>query len=376
MLRMVIVPLVFSSIVSGVASIGNTGRLGRLGGKALFYYVFTTLVATLTGLVVVNLVKPGVGAELGLTAVPEGLKTSQTSLLAVFQGLFPDNPVKAAAEGQMIQIIFFAIILGVFITRVDEKVGAPLLAFFSSFFEVMMKMTRFIILLTPVGAFGLVGSIIARTGFAPFVPLGLYALCVLTGLILHAFITLPLMIRIIGGLRPIKFVRAVAPALMTAFSTSSSSATLPLAMECAEKRAGISNQVASFVLPIGTTMNMNGTALYECVAVIFIAQYYFSHGQVASLGIAQQATVVLTAILVAIGAPGIPMAGLVMMSIILNAVGLPLEGVGLILAVDRVLDMCRTTVNVWGDLCATAIIAVSEGESVLTGPVNQETEFA
>jgi len=279
--------------------------------------------------------------------------------------MIPENPVKAAVEGNILQLIFFAILFGFFITRIDQSLGGLVQSFLAGVFEIMMKMTRFIILLTPLGVFGLVGSIIAKTGFAPFIPLGKYAFCVFLALVIHACITLPLLLRLLGGVSPLKHVKAMAPALMTAFSTASSSATLPLTMECAEEGAGISNRTSGFVLPLGATVNMDGTALYECVAVIFIAQYYFSHGQGFELSFTQQVVVVLTALLASIGAAGIPMAGLVMISVVLKAVGLPLEGIGLILAVDQILDMARTTVNVWSDSCGTAIIAVSEGEKDL-----------
>lgn len=365
LLKMVIVPLIFTSIVTGVAGIGTTGGLGRLGGKTLVYYLTTSLFAILTGLIVVNIVKPGVGAELGLKTIPQEIGTEQTGILDLFIRMIPENPVAAAVEGNILQLIFFAILFGVFITRIDEGVGGPVKAFLAGVFEIMMKITRFIILLTPFGAFGLVGSIVAETGFAPFIPLGMYAICVLLALLIHACVSLPTLLLLVGGVSPIKHVKAMGPALMTAFSTASSSATLPLTMECAEERAGISNRTSSFVLPLGATVNMDGTALYECVAVIFIAQYYFSQGQIMELSFVQQATVVITALLASIGAAGIPMAGLVMMSVVLKAVGLPLEGVGLIVAVDRILDMLRTTVNVWSDSCGTAIIAASEGETEL-----------
>ena len=365
LLKMVIVPLIFSSIVTGVAGVGGTGRLGRMGGKTMLYYLTTSLLAILTGLVVVNIFKPGVGAQLGLETAPVAVGAENTGILDVFIRMIPENPVAAAVEGNMLQLIFFAILFGVFITRVEHCLGKPVQDFIAGVFEIMMKMTRFIIHLIPFGAFGLVGSIVARTGFAPFLPLGLYAFCVVLALLIHACITLPVLLRFVGGISPVKHLKAIGPALMTAFTTASSSATLPLTMECAEDRAGISNRTSSFVLPLGATVNMDGTALYECVAVIFISQYYFSHGQGLELSFVQQAIVVITALMASIGAAGIPMAGLVMMSVVLKAVGLPLEGVGLILAVDQVLDMGRTTVNVWSDSCGTAIIAASEGETGL-----------
>ena len=363
LLKMVIIPLILSSIITGVAGIGDTGKLGRMGIKTLLYYLTTSLLAILTGLLVVNLVKPGVGAELGLAPLEEEIAAQGTGVMDILLRMIPENPVQAAAQGKMLPVIFFAIIFGVFITRVKSDTGKTVQDFIAGVFEIMMKMTSFIIHLAPFGAFGLVGSIVARTGFAPFVPLGVYAACVVVSLLFHSCVTLPILLRFIGGISPIKHVKAMAPALMTAFSTASSSATLPLTMGCAEDRAGVSNRTSSFVLPLGATINMDGTALYECVAVIFIAQYYFSHGQGDPLTFAQQAVVVLTALLASIGAAGIPLAGLVMMSVCLHAVGLPLAGIGLILAIDQILDMCRTTINVWSDSCGTVIIASTERET-------------
>jgi Na+/H+-dicarboxylate symporter len=365
LLKMVIVPLVLSSIITGVAGIGDTKKLGRIGVKTLLYYLTTSLSAILTGLLIVNIFKPGVGAELGLEPLKEEVAVQGTGVLDILLRMIPSNPVEAAAQGRMLPLIFFAIIFGVFITQVKAETGRTVQDFIAGVFEVMMRMTRFIIHLTPFGAFGLVGSIVAKTGFAPFIPLGLYAACVVMALVLHSFVTLPLLLRFVGGINPLKHLKAMAPALMTAFSTASSSATLPLTMDCAENNAGVSNRTSSFVLPLGATVNMDGTALYECVAVIFIAQYYFSHGQGDPLTFAQQSVVVITALLASIGAAGIPLAGLVMMSVCLHAVGLPLAGIGLILAVDQILDMCRTTINVWSDSCGTVIIASTEGETEL-----------
>lgn len=365
LLKMIIIPLIVSSIINGVASLGDTGRLGRLGLKTAIWVFGTTLIAILIGLVLVNVIRPGVGAELGLTALPDGFNPQQMKIIDILIGIIPENPVKAAADGQILPLIFFSILFGVFITRVKPEHGRPVLSFFSGLFEVMMKFTNFIILLAPFGAFGLVATIVARTGFAPFVPLAMYAVCVLAGILIQGAVVLPLLLRFLGRISPLKFVKAMAPALMTAFSTSSSSATLPLSIECAQERAGVSNRTSSFVLPLGATINMNGTALYECVAVLFIAQYYSSQGMCPPLGVAQQVLVVLTALLAAVGSAGIPMAGIVMMSVVLRAVGLPLEGIGLILAVDRVLDMARTTLNIWGDHCGAAIIDSIEGEKGL-----------
>lgn len=356
LLRMVIVPLVMTSIVSGMVGIG-AGQVGRLGLKTFGYYISTSLLAILTGLFIVNLVGPGTGADVSLHAEVARVEAAEGALSDVLRRMVPDNVFSAMAGGEILPLIFFCILLGLFITRLREEHREPLARLFKAGFEVMMKITRFVMLLAPVGVWGILTKIVAETGFSAFKPLGLYALCVLAGLAVHAFVTLPLILRLVAKKRPLRLFRAQSPALMTAFSTASSSATLPLTMDCIENRAGVSNKTSSFVLPLGATINMDGTALYECVAVMFIAQAYG-----VELSMTQQMTVVVTALLASIGAAAIPMAGLVMMTIVLTAVGLPLEGVGLILAVDRPLDMCRTTVNVWSDSCGTAAIAVLEGE--------------
>jgi len=250
-----------------------------------------------------------------------------------------------------------------FIPRVSEKYSMPLISFFNSIFEVMMKLTSFIIKFAPIGILGIVTGIVADQAsdkaklISMLEHLGVYMLTVLSGLAIHMFITLPLLLKILGRVRPFLHFKALSLPLITAFSTSSSSATLPLTIEAVENNVGVSNKISSLVLPLGATINMDGTALYECVAAMFIAQAYGIE-----LSFIQQMIVVVTALLASIGAAGIPMAGLVMMSIVLTSVGLPLEGVGLILAIDRPLDMCRTTVNVFSDTCGAAIIAKTEGE--------------
>jgi proton glutamate symport protein len=368
-LNMIIVPLIVTSIVSGIANIGGAENIGRLGLKTFCYYVTTSLFAILVGLALVNLIGPGVGADLGLKAPTEDLaRTMQehysgspwATILGIVMRMVPTNPVRAMVEGEMLQIIVFCILFGYFITRVPDPYRAQMTGLFEAGFQIMMKLTHFIILFAPIGVFGLVAKMVATSGVGVFRDLGVYALTVVAGLLVHACITLPVLLVLVGrGVSPVKHLKAMASALLTAFSTSSSSATLPLTMESVEKNAGVSNKISSFVLPLGATINMDGTALYECVAAMFIAQAYGI-----DLGLGQQMIVVITALLVSIGAAGIPMAGLVMMVVILKAVGLPLEGVGLILAVDRILDMCRTTVNVWSDSCGAVVIARTEGETL------------
>ena len=359
-LKMVIIPLIFSSIISGVTSMGEGKNLGRLGLKTLTYYLTTSTLAIVTGLIVVNLVKPGVGVDLGFTKTVEGLTEHAGSVKDILYRLIPENVVNAMAQGSILSVIFFAIVFGFFITRVENKYKELLTTFFDAIFDVMMKVTLFIIKFTPLGIFGIVSKEVARNSeqLASIAgSLAIYSLCVLIALLFHAFVSLPLIVRFAGKAKPFAHFRNMLTPLLTAFSTSSSSATLPLTMEALEHNSGVSNKISSFTLPLGATINMDGTALYECVAAMFIAQAYG-----VDLSFGQQAMVVVTALLASIGAAGIPMAGLVMITVVLTAVGLPLEGIGLILAVDRILDMIRTSVNVWSDSCGAVTIARSENE--------------
>jgi len=358
LLKMIIVPLIISSIISGVTSVGSAEKLGKLGIKTFAFYITSSLLAILTGLALVNIVKPGVGADLGFSDAPTGLTTID-SPVDIFYRLIPTNPIASMAEGDILPIIFFCIFFGYFITKLPEKPRLEMTRFFKTFFSIMMKMTNIIIRLAPLGVFGLMVKIVAQTGFSTFLPLLSYMSVVAGGILIHGMVTLPLILFFVARVHPLTFFRIMATALTTAFSTASSSATLPLTIDSVEKKAGVSNKISSFVLPLGSTINMDGTALYECVAAMFIAQAYGI-----DLSFTQQMIVVVTALLASIGAAGIPMAGLVMMSIILNAVGLPLEGVGLIVGVDRVLDMMRTTVNVWSDSVGTITIAKTEGETI------------
>jgi Na+/H+-dicarboxylate symporter len=361
-LKMIIIPLIFSSLAAGVAGIGSSGNLGRLGLKTFTYYIATSLIAILTGLIFVNILKPGIGADLNLTQKVEGLIENQRSFKDTLLYIIPDNVFNAMANGDMLAIIFFSVLFGFFITRVQKSYSDVLTKALNAIFEVMMKVTMFVIRFAPLGVFGIVARVVSDQDdlINLLSKMGLYMGTVLAGLLIHNFVTLPLIVYLIGKSRPYKHLKNLSTALFTAFSTASSNATLPLSMAGCEKNSGISNKICSFVLPLGATINMNGTALYECVAALFIAQAYGIE-----MTFIQQLVIVLTALLASIGAAGVPMAGLVMMTIVLNAVGLPLEGIGLILAVDRILDMFRTVVNVWGDCCGAVVIAKSEGETLL-----------
>ncbi len=360
-LKMLIIPLILSSLISGITNIGSGSSLGRLGLKTFGYYVMTSLFAIVTGLFLVNLFKPGVGADLNLSATVEGLEEKQRSFRDILIDIVPENIFKAFETSDMLSIIFFAILFGFFITKVDDKYRRMLSNAFNAIFEVMMKITLFVIRFTPLGIFGIVAKTVADQDdlLGLLSSMGQYMGTVILALAIHFFITLPLLTRYIGRANPFRHMKNMATPLFTAFSTSSSGATLPLTMEAVENNSGVSNKISSFTLPLGATINMDGTALYECVAAMFIAQAYG-----ADLSLFSQMIIVITALLASIGAAAIPMAGLVMITVILTAVNLPLEGIGLILAVDRILDMFRTATNVWSDSCGAVVIARSEGEEL------------
>ena len=366
LLSMIVVPLIMTSLISGVTAAGNLEGLGRLGGRTLVYYLSTSLIAIVIGIVFVNVIRPGEGVDLGiLTAqvAPAGhdveAKTLGQTLWGLLESLIPTNVFHVMADAgnrSILGVIFFSLLFAVFIIVVGGEAGALLTRVMAAAFDVMMKMTLFIIRFAPIGVLGFMLYATAGVGLRIFAALSWYMLTVFLALCCHAFITLPLALWLIARRSPKEYFKAMSPALLTAFSTASSNGTLPLTLTCVEKRAGVPNRISSFVLPLGATINMDGTALYEAVAVLFIAQIA---GVDMSLG--NQVVIAITALLASIGAAGIPHAGTVMMLVVMNAVGLPTEYVGIILAVDRILDMCRTTVNVWSDSTAAAVVARLEG---------------
>ncbi len=383
-LKMLIVPLIVSSIIVGVAGIGGSGSLGRLGGKTLLFYGVTTLLAILVGLVLVNFIQPGLvdgnpardllAFEKSTSAVAAnvGAGGSGAQLAQMFLSMVPPNIISAAAEGQMLGLIFFSIVFGYFMTRVGHGHTEAQYRFWDALFATMMKITEWVMAFAPIGVFGLVARTVAKTGFDAAEPLVVFSLTVLGALFLHAIIVIPVLVKLVTGLSPVALYRAVAPALLTAFSTASSSATLPVTMDCVEKRGGVPNRISSFVLPLGATVNMNGTALYECVAAIFIAQAYGLE-----LSFATQFVIVVTALVTSVGVAGIPSASLVAIAIILAAVGLPVEAVGVLFVFDRILDMARTAINILGDCACTVIVAKLEGqEGLLEGTSAEKSPAA
>ena len=373
-LKMIIVPLITSSIIVGVAGIGSGGNLGALGGKTILFYATTTLAAILIGLLVINAIGPGFNEngepardELAFTASPEEVAAKvgdkgAGDVAEIFLRMIPENVVQAAADGQMLGLIFFAILFGYFMTHLSHDFAEPLFKFWNGVFNVMMKMTEWIMKFAPLGVFGLVGRVIAEAGLKAAGPLAVFAIAVLIALLLHALVTLPFLLRFVGRANPFKTLAGASQAMLTAFSTASSSATLPVTIECVEEKIGVSNKISSFVLPLGATVNMNGTALYECAAALFLAQAY---GLDLTFGV--QFTIVTIALMTSIGVAGVPSASLVAIAIILGAIGLPVEAIGVLMVFDRILDMCRTSINIWGDICCATIIARLEGEETKVG---------
>lgn len=369
-LKMIVVPLIVAAIITGVSNIGSERGFARMGLKTVVYYIVTSVLAILTGLLLVNLFQPGIiqgqPARDLLALVPlssEQLQSFDTrdksELYNIFIRMVPPNIFEAAVEGQMLGLITFSLLFGFFVRKMSKKVYKVQLNFWNGVYEIMLKITNLVMKIAPLGVLGLVAKTVSETGFDALAPLAKFAVLVLAGLLIHLLVNTALIVYAFGKINPYRYMKVMSKALLTAFSTSSSSATLPETIE-GVKRAGVSNKVSSFVLPLGATVNMDGTALYECMAAMFIAQAY---GIELSFGM--QLTVLIVALLTSIGVAGIPSASLVAIVVILKAVGLPEEAIGLILVVDRPLDMLRTVVNVWSDSCGAAVIASTEGEQLL-----------
>jgi proton glutamate symport protein len=361
-LKMIIIPLILISVIAGIANIGSAENLGRLGLKTFIYYISTGLLAIFSGLFFVNIIKPGVGIDKSYGNYIDVPEKETISISDTVYNIIPENIFKSVLENQMLSIIFFSILFGFFITKVKPGARIMLTDLFNSGLEVIMKITMFIIIFTPFGVFGIVAQIVAdQSGLLIkyFEVLGMYGLTVITGLVFHSIVILPILLKVFGNVNPYAHFKAVRSALLTAFSTSSSNATLSLTMETVEYNSGVSNKISGFTLPLGANLNMDGTALYEAVAALFIAQAYGY-----DLGVVEQSIIVITALLASIGGAGRPLAGMFMMSIVLSAVDLPLAGIALIIPIDRILDMARTSVNVWSDSCCAVIIAKTEGEQL------------
>ena len=366
-LKMVVVPLIVSSIVTGVCNMAAQERFGRVGAKTVGFYLVTGLLAVATGLVLVNVFAPGSGepAQALRNALPDASEVARTvegrgagDLIGILSRAIPQNVFLAAANSELLALIFVSVLFGCFMARLAGPPRDTLQSFWTGIHDVMIAITGWVMRFAPVGVFCLVAKTLLVAGLGSLGAMAWFFVTVLGALGVHFFLTLPLLQRFVGGIRPYAYYERILPAQLTAFSTASSSATLPVTLNSAE-RAGVSKRTASFVLPLGATVNMDGTALYECVVVVFVAQIYGI-----DLGLAGQLTVVALALLTSVGVAGIPSASLVAIALILPAVGLPVEALALVLPVDRLLDMCRTSVNVTSDLTVTALVASGEGDEL------------
>ncbi|MDD2425792.1 MAG: dicarboxylate/amino acid:cation symporter [Bacteroidales bacterium] len=364
-LQMVVIPLVFSALVMGVSSIGESKDLGRIAGKTFAYYVTTTLIACILGLLLVNVFHPGIGLDLQFRESVTSVAATEVSFADQLISIVPDNVIKAMAEGKMLPVIFFAILFGYFITVSADKTRIRLTDLFNDIYEVMIKITFLVIRFAPFGLFGVASGMIGKQAGNPealsslFGSLGIYAAIIAGGCLIQGLGILPLIYLSLTRKNPFRLMKQMGTGLTTSVLTATSAASLPINLRDIQEKTGVSRKIAGFCLPLGNTINMNGTALFECVTAIFIAQVY---GVELTLG--EQIIVVLTSLLAAVGSAGIPLAGLVMLAVVLNAVGLPLEGIGLVLVVQQPLDMIRTGVNVWGDVTGAVIVAKSEGENL------------
>lgn len=365
-LTLLMVPLVSSSVIFGISQMGRDQSFGRLGAKTFFFYILTTFLAVITGLVFVNLFQPGINSALppATESIAQVVPSHFDVLGQIITKIIPVNIFEAAVHGNMLGIIFFSLLFGFALSKIDTEAAHTVSNVVKGVFNTLMKMTNFFMRTMPLGVFFLVAKAVAVQGTESFAALLSFFGTVVLSLITFMLVILPLLLRLMG-LSPLRHLQAMAPALVTAFSTSSSTATLPITMDCVEKRAGVSNKICSFVVPLGTSVNMSGSALYECVAAFFIAQVYGIE-----LSFVHQALIVFLSLITSMGIAGIPSGSLVSIMIVLNAMGIPIEGLALILPVDRILDMCRTTVNVFSDTSCAVLVAHSEGEKVLrTSPL-------
>lgn len=353
LIKLIIAPLVLSTLVIGVASIGDPKSLGRVGTKTISYYLITTAIAIIIGLGFAFIINPGKGLSIDIPSTEVEVNESE-GVIQTFLNIVPENPFAALTEGNILQIIFFAIFLGLAITVIGKK-AEPVFNFFDSFAEVMFWITGVVMRFAPIGVLGLVAPIIGQYGPSVLLPLLKIILAVGIACLIHAVVVYSLAVKTFANMNPLTFFKGIAPAAVVAFSTASSAGTLPVTIKNTQENLGVSNKISSFVLPLGATINMDGTAIYQGVAVIFIAQFYGL-----DLTFMQLITVVITTILASIGTAGVPGAGMIMLAMVLGAVGLPLEGIALIAGIDRILDMFRTTINIVGDAAGAVTVAGTE----------------
>ncbi|MEI8597316.1 dicarboxylate/amino acid:cation symporter [Vibrio sp. M60_M31a] len=353
-IKMLVVPLIFVSLVCGVTAIKDVTRMGRIGIKTFTLYIITTSIAIPIGLVLAVWLEPGLGIELGIEGAVSAKEAP--SIIDTLLGIIPTNPFAAMSAGNVLQIILFAIFLGIAMNLVGKK-AEPVKEVFDGFAEVMYKLTDIVIAFAPFGVFALIANTAGKYGLEVLLPLGKVILGVYLGCLIHALFTLGGGIALLTKLNPLRFLKGIFEAQLVAFSTTTAAGTLPVTMKCVCNKLGVSKDTASFVLPVGTTINLDGTALYQSLTAVFIAQAYGI-----DLGMAEYGMILLTAILASIGTASVPGGGLIVLSLVLTSVGLPLEGIALVAGIDRILDMARTTVNVTGDAAVALVIAHSENE--------------
>lgn len=367
-LKLVVVPLVVSSIITGTARMGSEGSMGSLGLKTFGFFLLTTALAIGVGMSLALLIQPGVGQintpfETSFVTDTQNVETPFDKIEQVILKLVPSNILAAAAEGQMLGLIIFSLLFGYFISKIEAHPASIILNFWKGVFQIMMCITHFVMKALPVGVFALVAKVAATTGLESLQSLAYFTGTVLLGLCIYCLVVLPLLLHFVGKVNPWRHFHAMSPALFTAFSTSSSAASLPIAIECVEKQVNISNRISSFTLPLGSSLNLTGTTLHICVAVLFIGQAYG-----VDLSFPNLLVIALMALFASIGVAGIPSAGLVTILLILHTLAIPAEAIGLVLAVERILDMCRTVVNVFSNSCCAVFVARSEGEKSLLEP--------
>ena len=357
LMKMLVVPLVFCSLVCGSMAIGDTKKLGNVGGKTLAFYLVTTAVAVAVALGIGTLLRPGIGLDMSKIQVnASDIETMEsTSLVQTILNIIPDNPIKSLASGEMLQIIVFALIIGVILAKLGER-AETVSNFISQFNDIMMEMTMMVMSLAPIGVFSLIARTFATIGFSAFVPLAKYMIAVLIALAIQCFGVYQILLKVFTGLNPVKFIRKFFPVMAFAFSTATSNATIPLSIDTLYKKMGVSKKISSFTIPLGATINMDGTSIMQGVAVMFAAQAFGIH-----LTPMDYVTVIGTATLASIGTAGIPSVGLVTLTVVFNSVGLPVEAIGIIMGIDRILDMARTAVNITGDAVCTTIVACQNG---------------
>lgn len=356
LMQMLVVPLVFCSLICGSAAIGDTKTLGKVGVKILGFYMLTTALAVTVALSLANVINPGIGLNMAEIAAQETTVSESVSFVDTLLDIIPKNPIQGLAEGNMLQIILFALIVGIILAKMGEKT-AVVSNFFSQFNEIMMEMTMMVMSLAPFGVFCLIAKTFSGIGFDAFIPLIKYMFSVILALLIQCFVVYMIMLKIFTGLNPVKFIKKFFPVMTFAFSTATSNATIPLSIDTLDEKIGVSRRISSFTIPLGATINMDGTAIMQGVAVVFASQAFGI-----PLGIQDYIMVVATATLASIGTAGVPSVGLITLSMVFNAVGLPIEGITLIMGIDRILDMLRTAVNVTGDAVCTTIVAVQDKE--------------